>query len=113
MRGMRTGETPIQYAERLLEQCDQLSRELVAQMRRAEEMLRWKDDNERLRKHNERLKRALREYGRPENWQIPTMRGPVWRPDHKRVGIPAWEDPTHIANLALGRYPGSAKGGSR
>ena len=63
-------------------------------------------ENERLRKQNERLKRALREYGRPENWRTGGLYGPTWRPDHKRVGIPAWEDPTHIANLALGRQPG-------
>ena len=65
-----------------------------------------KAENERLRKQNERLKRALREYGRPENCRTGTIRGALWMPDHKRVGIPAWEDPTHIANLALGRQPG-------
>lgn len=110
MSGMRTGETPIQYAERLNEQCKQLSQMLLDEKRSVQKMLRTllrtQDDKERLRKQNERLKRALREYGRAENWRVPGLRGPEWKPDHKRVGIPAWEDPTHIANLALGRQPG-------
>ena len=107
MRGMRTGETPIQYAERLLEQCDELSRMHLEQERRIRKMLRWQDDKEHLRRQNERLKRALREYGRAENWRmrIDGVRAPEWSPGG-RLGTPAWEDPTHIANLALGRQPG-------
>ena len=108
MRGMRTGETPIQYAERLLEQCERLSQMLLDEERSVQKMLRTllraQDDKERLRKQNERLKRALREYGRAENWSH-ELRGPRWAPAD-RLGIPAWEDPTHIANLALGRQPG-------
>lgn len=107
MKGMRTGETPIQYAERLLKGYDELLRKIAKEQEKPRKMHLWQDDNERLRKQNERLKRALREYGRAENWhmRIEGVRPPQWVPAD-RLGIPAWEDPTHLANLALGRQPG-------
>ena len=100
-RAMRTGETPLQYAERLVLALGEARR--VAGDRNAWVMRTRREERKtvELQKQNERLKRALREYGRVENWSH-ELRGPRWAPAD-RLGIPAWEDPTHIANLALGR----------
>ncbi len=111
MNDLRHGETPLQAVERLKQRNKELdlmldtSNELFEAL--AEDHEELKARSERLRKQNERLRRALREYGRAENW-IPRINGVCaakWTPGD-RLGIPAWEDPTHIANLALGRQPG-------
>ena len=106
MRDIRTGETPIQYADRLeleLEEARRIAGDRNAWVMRTRRVERKTVE---LQKQNERLKQALREYGRAENWvpRISGVRAPKWSPGG-RLGTPAWEDPTHIANLALGRRP--------